>query len=164
MAIESRVNAKVVRRAAQGLVPVRCAFCKGEGKDPFDLLSEYARCEVCGGSGQVTVAEPIHRCAFCRGSGIFPGSRLTCTCCMGKGMVTVKEPAEMCPVCAGAGVLSGRALPCSVCGGKGLVSVAGPRPRTAFQGRAGVSPQPGSSVGRAFPRPPKESSARRGRG
>lgn len=129
MAIGSRTDTKV-KTIKRGLVTVRCAFCNGEGKDPFDLLSEYARCEVCGGSGQVTVAEPIHRCAFCRGSGVFPGSRLTCTCCMGRGVVTVKEPAEACPTCAGAGVLPGQALPCSVCGGKGLVTVAETGPRS----------------------------------
>lgn len=108
----------------KGLIAVPCAFCHGKGKDPFDLLSEYALCSVCGGSGKALVPEPIHRCAFCRGSGVFPGSRLTCTSCMGRGVVTVKEPAQACPACAGAGSLLAHALPCSICGGKGLVTVA----------------------------------------
>jgi len=25
---------------------VECAFCRGKGKDPFDLLSSLAQCEV----------------------------------------------------------------------------------------------------------------------
>ncbi len=114
----------IVKAGQNGLAEVRCAFCRGGGKDPFDLLSKHALCEVCGGSGKVMVAEPIHRCAFCRGRGVFPGSRLTCTCYMGKGVVTVKEPAEPCRACLGAGVLTGHALPCSVCGGKGFVTAA----------------------------------------
>jgi len=131
MAAASRANTKVkVQKVMEkvqeeGLVEVRCAFCKGVGKDPFDLLSKHALCEVCGGSGKVMVAEPLHACAFCRGRGVFPGSRLTCTSCMGRGVVTVKEPAEPCLACLGAGVLAGQALPCSVCGGKGLATAAG---------------------------------------
>lgn len=113
-----------------GLAEVPCAFCRGEGSDPFDLLSPRALCAVCGGAGNVVLAEPIRRCAFCRGSGVFPGSRLTCTCCMGRGAVTVKEPAEACPACGGAGVAAGHSLPCSVCMGKGLVERHGAgRPR-----------------------------------
>ena len=113
-----------MKAARDTLVVVRCAFCSGAGKDPFDLLSDHALCEVCGGSGQVTVAKPIHRCAFCRGSGVFPATRLTCTSCMGKGVVTVKHPVKVCPVCGGVGVQPGHALPCSMCGGKGLLSAA----------------------------------------
>jgi len=120
---------EVVGSAKKGLVTVRCAFCNGEGKDPFELLSKEAVCEVCGGRRQVAVAEPIHPCAFCEGSGVFPGSRLTCTSCMGRGVVTIAEPAEACPACAGTGVLPAHTLPCSTCGGKGLVTVARPRPR-----------------------------------
>jgi len=112
-----------------GLVTARCAFCNGEGKDPFELLSKEAACEVCGGCGEVAVAEPVYPCAFCEGSGVFPGSRLTCTCCMGRGIVTVAEPVEVCPACGGAGALPAHTLPCSTCGGKGLVTVARPRPR-----------------------------------
>lgn len=123
MAAEARDKMRVKARE-KGLIEVRCAFCRGVGKDPFDLLSKHALCEVCGGSGKVMVAEPVHRCALCRGRGVFPASRLTCTSCMGKGMVAVKEPAERCPLCLGAGVLAGHALPCSVCGGKGLVTAA----------------------------------------
>jgi len=109
---------------AQKLMTLPCAFCRGKGKDPFDLLSEKSICEVCGGRGEVTVAEPIFACAFCGGTGIFPGSRLTCTTCMGKGLVTIEEPAEACATCLGAGVVAGHTLPCSACGGRGRVTVA----------------------------------------
>ena len=108
----------------QEWITIPCAFCRGRGKDPFDLLSEHALCEVCGGSGQVTVREPIHRCAFCGGTGVFPRSRLTCTSCMGRGVVTIEEPVEACQECLGAGVVAGHSLPCSTCGGKGRVTVA----------------------------------------
>jgi DnaJ-class molecular chaperone len=103
------------------MLELRCAFCGGTGKDPFDLLSSHASCEVCAGSGKVMVTPPVRRCAFCHGSGVFPRSRLTCTTCMGKGAVTVEEPAELCPACVGIGVCAGHSLPCSVCAGKGFV-------------------------------------------
>ena len=32
---------------------IECAFCKGTGKDPFNLLSELATCQVCGGKGVI---------------------------------------------------------------------------------------------------------------
>jgi len=49
---------------------IKCAFCKGTGKDPFDLLSEFAVCQVCGGRGKVEVKEPAIKCVFCSGTGI----------------------------------------------------------------------------------------------
>lgn len=45
---------------------IRCAFCKGAGKDPFDLLSELATCQVCAGKGKVEVVEPAIKCAFAK--------------------------------------------------------------------------------------------------
>jgi len=69
---------------------IKCAFCKGTGKDPFDLLSELATCQVCGGRGEVEVNEPAIKCAFCKGTGIYPHTRVTCTVCNGKGMVKLK--------------------------------------------------------------------------
>jgi len=38
---------------------ITCAFCKGTAKDTFDLLSELAVCQVCGGTGKVEVKEPV---------------------------------------------------------------------------------------------------------
>ena len=111
-----------VKEAVRDSTTVKCAFCKGEGTDPFGLLSPSAVCQVCGGKRVVTVIEPAIECAFCKGSGVFhPDKRLTCTVCGGKGMVTVTEPSEECARCKGRGVLHGDYLPCLTCKGKGVV-------------------------------------------
>jgi DnaJ-class molecular chaperone len=100
---------------------IKCAFCKGRGKDPFNLLSELASCQVCGGSGAVKVLEPAVKCAFCRGSGVYPhNARVTCTVCKGKGMVTVRSEKKECAKCKGKGVSVDSGLPCVDCGGKGI--------------------------------------------
>jgi len=102
---------------------VQCAFCKGSGKDPFNLLSELATCQVCGGRGKVKVKDLAVKCAFCKGTGVYPhNARVTCTVCNGKGMVTVKGPSEECPKCKGTGEEIDSGLPCIKCGGKGAVS------------------------------------------
>ena len=102
---------------------ITCAFCKGTGKDPFNLLSELAVCQVCGGKGKVEVKEPAIECAYCEGTGVYPhGSRLTCTVCNGKGMVTVIGATEKCPRCKGTGMEIESGLPCIKCRGKGVLS------------------------------------------
>jgi len=102
---------------------ITCAFCKGKGKDPFNLLSEHAACQVCGGTGKVEVKEPAIRCAFCKGSGVYHSTRITCTVCNGKGVVTApKSPTEWCPKCEGTGTTIDSAMPCLKCKGKGVVS------------------------------------------
>ena len=102
---------------------VQCAFCQGNGKDPFELLSELATCQVCGGRGNVEVKEPAIKCAYCKGSGVHPlGARVTCTVCNGKGMVTVKDSSKECPKCKGTGQERESGLPCIKCGGKGVIS------------------------------------------
>ncbi|MBI5560917.1 MAG: hypothetical protein HY883_06545 [Deltaproteobacteria bacterium] len=110
------------KKAQAHAAVVRCAFCKGEGTDPFGLLSPPAKCQVCGGRGKVTVMEPAAACAFCKGSGVFHAQRLVCTVCGGKGMVTVMETTEKCACCRGSGVAPGQYLPCTTCRGKGVVS------------------------------------------
>ena len=101
---------------------VECAFCKGKGKDPFELLSKLATCQVCGGTGKVEVMEPAIKCAFCKGTAIYPrDGRVTCTVCNGKGMVTVKGETEGCLKCKGTGAETESGLPCLKCGGKGVV-------------------------------------------
>lgn len=102
---------------------IKCAFCKGKGRDPFDLLSKLARCQVCGGAGKVSVDEPMIKCAFCKGGGIYSHERLTCTVCNGKGSVTRRGAKEKCPTCGGAGCKADENLPCSVCGGMGVIQV-----------------------------------------
>lgn len=104
-------------------IEIKCAFCQGRGIDPFDLLSENAACQVCGGIGKVEVIEPAIRCLFCKGTGIYPrNARVTCTVCGGKGSVTVKGKGKECPECKGTAVRGERGLPCSKCGGKGVIS------------------------------------------
>ncbi len=104
---------------------LECAFCRGKGKDPFELLSKLATCQVCGGTGKVEVIEPSIKCAFCKGTGIYPrDGRVTCTVCNGKGMVTVKGETEGCPKCKGSGQEIESGLPCIKCGGKGVTTKA----------------------------------------
>ena len=105
------------------LTQVRCAYCQGQGKDPFRLLSKLANCGVCRGTGVVEVEAPYHPCAFCSMTGIHPHSRLTCTACKGKGVIPVREPIETCPVCGGKGRDSRGDLElyCTTCGGAGVV-------------------------------------------
>ena len=101
---------------------IACAFCKGTGKDPFDLLSILAVCQVCGGKGKVEVKDPAIVCAYCKGTGVYPhGSRLTCTVCNGKGMVTVIGATKKCPKCKGTGMEIESGLSCIKCMGKGVV-------------------------------------------
>ena len=40
------------------ITTLTCAFCKGKGKDPFEIMSKEATCQVCGGRGKVAVAKP----------------------------------------------------------------------------------------------------------
>ena len=101
-----------------------CAFCKGKGKDPFELLSKLATCQVCGGLGKVEVREPFTRCVYCQGSGIHPyGVRISCYVCDGKGMVTFikRGKAKKCPDCEGTGRAPESKLPCLTCDGKGVL-------------------------------------------
>ena len=99
-----------------------CAFCKGKRKDPFDLLSKLAICQVCGGTGKVEIEEPAIRCIYCKGTGVYPhNGRITCTVCSGKGMVTVKGATEECFECKGTGRAVESGLPCTKCRGKGVI-------------------------------------------
>jgi len=102
-----------------------CAYCRGEGRDRFRILSTLSTCGVCGGSGAVEIEMPFHRCAFCNGSGVHPHKRLSCTACMGKGVIHVEEPVKKCPACQGFGRDATRdsQLYCTTCGGAGVVSV-----------------------------------------
>ncbi|MDP8299121.1 MAG: hypothetical protein P9L88_04385 [Candidatus Tantalella remota] len=101
---------------------IKCAFCKGTGKDPFDLLSELSTCQVCGGTGEVEIAEPAIKCAYCGGNGVDPlGSRITCVVCGGKGMVTAPGSTEVCPECKGTARTVDSGLACIKCGGKGVI-------------------------------------------
>lgn len=105
----------------EGKFTATCAFCHGEGVDPFGLLSEISVCQVCGGRKEVTVRTPAIKCAFCGGSGVHRDQRLVCVVCGGKGLVEINEPMETCPNCEGRGIVAGDYLPCLKCGGRGVI-------------------------------------------
>jgi DnaJ-class molecular chaperone len=100
----------------------KCAFCKGSGIDPFQLMSKDSVCQVCCGKGKVQINEPAIKCVYCEGTGIYPHSRLSCTVCGGKGMVSVKKgKLTKCSDCDGTGRVFNSDLPCLTCGGKGVL-------------------------------------------
>ena len=108
-------------------VEIICAFCGGQGRDPFGVMSPLATCSVCSGVGRHTLFLPTASCAFCQGSGVYPHSRLTCTSCGGLGMVHVPPGAIACPACGGTGraadyLWTDSPLSCGYCRGIGLVS------------------------------------------
>jgi DnaJ-class molecular chaperone len=108
-------------------VEVECAFCKGSGRDPFDLLSTVSACQVCSGTGKRLLTAPVAKCAYCGGSGVHPHSRMVCMTCRGAGQVSVPEDAMPCPGCGGTGkesrhIYTDSVLPCTVCNGKGVVA------------------------------------------
>lgn len=107
-------------------IEVECAFCKGTGKDPFELLSTISTCQVCSGAGRRIITTPAATCAYCGGSGVHPHSRMVCMTCRGVGQNSIPEEAVRCPGCGGSGKESDNhyfdsVLPCMVCGGKGVV-------------------------------------------
>ena len=69
------------------LVWVKCAFCRGTGKDPFKVLSPLSNCPACGGSGKALVQELYKTCPACEGTGVYFRSRLYCWTCHGKGVI-----------------------------------------------------------------------------
>jgi DnaJ-class molecular chaperone len=112
------------------LTEVPCAFCRGEGKDPFGVFSFLS---TCGGRGALKVPAPVVPCAFCRGSGVYPGSRLTCIACGGLGVHPVAERTMRCPNCLGHGVdpASEAGFYCLVCHGAGVVGDDGTLPQSS---------------------------------
>ena len=105
------------------LVP--CAFCHGEGTDPFNLPSERSTCESCHGRGTVLVPTPHVRCIYCDGSG--SDKTFRCPVCRGAGEVSaVPEPNVTCAECDGHGSVISSGLECLNCRGRGLVPTAVP--------------------------------------
>lgn len=100
---------------------VTCAFCKGKGKDPFEIMSSKATCQVCGGRGKVMIVEPYVPCAHCQATGVSPGSRNVCTACGGRGVISATGGKEVCPECQGSGKAKESDLPCLICRGKGVI-------------------------------------------
>ncbi|MEI7423554.1 MAG: hypothetical protein WCK18_15735 [Prolixibacteraceae bacterium] len=97
---------------------IRCAFCSGTGKDPYDLLSQISSCQVCNGTGETLVMEPTNICVFCAGTGKNPlGARVSCIVCGGKGLNHCDKTTK-CNKCQGSGK-SIDGLPCTRCRGIG---------------------------------------------
>ena len=107
----------------QAPVEIPCAFCRGRGLDPYQIMSERSRCCVCGGSGKVVVTEPFDVCAHCQGTGSV--KTLTCTACKGKGVLSrsrAESDSQTCPECGGTGDdNSAPAMACLRCRGRGRV-------------------------------------------
>ena len=98
-----------------------CAFCLGRGRDPFDIMSSFSACCVCGGNGKVLVKAPAVTCAHCRGTGAV--KTLTCTTCGGRGSVHLPSlPTVSCSLCKGSGDdASAPAMACLTCRGTGWI-------------------------------------------
>ena len=110
------------RKLIANMMTVKCAFCDGTGKDPFELLSKLSRCPVCEGRKAVEVERPVVSCAYCQGSGKQLHGRLTCSACKGTGLTKLGEPTAKCPQCAGLGRMVESDLACSLCKGTGLIT------------------------------------------
>lgn len=104
---------------------IRCAFCKGTGKDPFGQLYPGSTCQVCSGRKEIYVSTPYETCTYCHGSGVAFSMQNTCTVCNGKGVVSLgpKETkrGKSCPMCGGSGMEINTNLSCTRCHGRGTV-------------------------------------------
>lgn len=104
------------------LSTLTCVFCKGKGKDPFEIMSRQSTCQVCGGRGKVTVLQPYVPCAHCKATGVSPGSRNVCTPCNGRGAISTASDGKLvCPDCGGSGRAKENTLSCLKCEGRGVI-------------------------------------------
>ena len=79
----AKVKAK---KAKAKVVKIKCAFCKGTGRDPFGIPSKLSNCQTCQGKGWVYIEAPHVECPACHGTGVFR-DHLNCAVCGGKGRV-----------------------------------------------------------------------------
>ena len=92
---EQRIREEEAARKAVDWAVLKCAFCRGRGRDPYGVLSRLSNCPVCHGRRTVRVAKPYETCEACAGTGHYFNSRMYCWTCRGKGVVTVSgAPAE----------------------------------------------------------------------
>ena len=114
-----------IEKIEKNKVEVKCAFCNGTGKDPFQLLSKLSNCQVCSGKGKVKIAGPTVKCNFCNGTGVQPytTNRVHCLACGGIGVVTKIESSQKCSKCNGTGIYPRKPHPvaCPACKGQGIV-------------------------------------------
>ena len=101
---------------------ITCAFCRGEGTDPFGVMSDRSTCGSCGGRGVVRVPVPHVRCAYCEGTGSYKTFR--CLVCDGAGVVAAPVgPTKTCPSCEGLACERSSGLVCLTCRGRGAVAM-----------------------------------------
>jgi len=107
---------------SEGRALVRCAYCRGTGRDPFGIMSSLSTCTACGGKGKVWVKQPLVACAYCHEAGVSPiGAKNPCLACRGTGVGSIEEPTESCGACGGTGEHQATRLYCLPCHGKGIV-------------------------------------------
>lgn len=80
------IKSEELKKIEKNMVEIKCAFCKGAGKDPFGL-SKLSDCPICHGKGTVEVTKPYEKCKACDGRGVYIRSHLYCWPCRGKGVV-----------------------------------------------------------------------------
>jgi DnaJ-class molecular chaperone len=103
---------------------VRCAYCRGTGRDRFAIMSALSTCAICAGKREIWLRKPLATCAYCQGVGVSPiGARNPCLACRGKGVATIEEPKERCRSCGGTGIHEATGLYCLPCHGKGIVAL-----------------------------------------
>ena len=109
-------------------VEVMCAFCKGTGKDPFDLMSPLVYLPGLQWGRAAGVDGPTAALRLLQGQWRPPPFPHGLHDLPGAGQVTVPEKAVTCPGCGGSGSESDHdffdsVLSCTVCGGKGVVDL-----------------------------------------
>jgi DnaJ-class molecular chaperone len=116
----SLTNPTAVRRS--NCAEIACAFCHGEGTDPFGVTSDGSVCCACAGRSVVEIPVPHVRCVYCDGSGSYTTYR--CLVCDGTGVVAAPAvPTTTCPLCDGLGCEQSNGLVCLICRGRGIVAV-----------------------------------------
>ncbi len=80
------IKSTELKKIEKNMVEIKCAFCKGTGKDPFGL-SKLSDCPICHGKGTVKVSKPYEKCRACDGTGVYIRSHMYCWYCKGKGVV-----------------------------------------------------------------------------
>lgn len=78
---------KKIKSGLNNRSSVACAFCRGNGVDPFGVPSKLSKCQVCGGRKKNFVLEPFEECPVCLGSGVYKHHRLPCAVCKGRGQL-----------------------------------------------------------------------------
>ena len=81
------IKSTELKEVEKDKVKIKCAFCKGTGKDPFGL-SKLSDCPVCHGKGMAKVKKPYEKCKACDGGGVYIRSHLYCWPCRGTGVIS----------------------------------------------------------------------------